>query len=319
MNLTFRSIVMTLTAIFAGTLIGKLGDEKSRKLALFIPFIGLLLADVILILLSFFLESSSYFYIISEAVFGLSGGYVTILSSSFAYGSHLAKVSGLERSKAMSVLEGAIGCGSGFYDTLCLYNLYANLGVIGFLSTSLIHRIGYFNAYLSMTFIHILCGVLILTMEDIKPRTEESESKKKKFLLRLSEKLFSWRKLFSNPENRKKLLILISGFSFSFFAFIGTINIIFYYLKHRFHWDLQLYSYLKAPQQLTSTLAVSFFCMQSNSLEFQIIFLFPFLKTKVKLSDPTLALLGLLSRFLGRIWLAISWNTASVYFCEFSI
>ncbi|KAE9551888.1 hypothetical protein FO519_004910 [Halicephalobus sp. NKZ332] len=106
------SIVMTLTAIFAGTLIGKFGDERSRKLALFIPFIGLFLADLVLIFLSFFLDSSSYFYILSEAVFGLTGGYVTILSSSFAYGSHLAKVSGFERSRAMSVLEGAIGCGS---------------------------------------------------------------------------------------------------------------------------------------------------------------------------------------------------------------
>uniref|UniRef100_A0AC35FI16 Uncharacterized protein n=1 Tax=Panagrolaimus sp. PS1159 TaxID=55785 RepID=A0AC35FI16_9BILA len=183
----------------------------------------------------------------------------------------------------MSVLEGAIGIGS----------------VIGFFCTSFIKSTSYLNAYFLMTGIHILCIIFVLSLNDIKPTKEILEEKKKGFLNRLGNKLTSWRSLFKIKETRKKLFILIFSFGLSFFSFIGTIHILFYYLKQRFHWDLKLYAYLKAPDQMLSTLAI--------------LFLFPFFKSK-GISDPALALLGLLSRCFGRLWLALSWNTESVYF-----
>lgn len=47
---------MTLVGTFATILIGKVGDEKSRKAALMIPFIGLILSDVTLLLQSYFIQ-----------------------------------------------------------------------------------------------------------------------------------------------------------------------------------------------------------------------------------------------------------------------
>uniref|UniRef100_A0AC34G022 Major facilitator superfamily (MFS) profile domain-containing protein n=1 Tax=Panagrolaimus sp. ES5 TaxID=591445 RepID=A0AC34G022_9BILA len=164
---------MTITGVFSTTLLGKIGDEKSRKLAMIVPLIGLLLADFVLLFLTWFSETSPYLYVLSETLFGLCGGYVTILSSSFAYGSHLAKVSGFHRSKAMSVLEGAIGIGS----------------VIGFFCTSFIKSTGYLNAYFVMTGIHILCIIFVLSLNDIKPTKEILEEKRKGFFNRLGNKL----------------------------------------------------------------------------------------------------------------------------------
>lgn len=47
---------MTISATLAATVIGKLGDERSRKLALVIPFVGLLVADASLMLQAYFVE-----------------------------------------------------------------------------------------------------------------------------------------------------------------------------------------------------------------------------------------------------------------------
>ena len=131
---------------------------------------------------------SPYLYVLSEIIFGLCGGYVTILSSSFAFGSHLAKTNGFNRSKAMAVLEGAIGIGSKplFWD---VSNLFAGFsGVIGFFSTSFIRSTGYLNAYLVMTGIHCLCIILVATLTDIRPSKDSRNERKKAFLSRLTYK-----------------------------------------------------------------------------------------------------------------------------------
>lgn len=47
---------MTLVGTFATILIGKIGDEQSRKVALMIPFAGLILSDVTLLLQSYFIQ-----------------------------------------------------------------------------------------------------------------------------------------------------------------------------------------------------------------------------------------------------------------------
>uniref|UniRef100_A0A914ELN3 Uncharacterized protein n=1 Tax=Acrobeloides nanus TaxID=290746 RepID=A0A914ELN3_9BILA len=83
---------------------------------------------------------------------------------------------------------------------------------------------------------------------------------------------------------------------------MGTTHILFYYLKQRFEWDMRFYAFLKAPLQICSTLAI--------------LFLYPYLKTK-SISDSTLAIIGLFSRCLGRFWLAIAWNSYSVFLLVF--
>uniref|UniRef100_A0A7E4VD26 MFS domain-containing protein n=1 Tax=Panagrellus redivivus TaxID=6233 RepID=A0A7E4VD26_PANRE len=280
------NIAMTLTAVFSATFLGKLGDEKSRKAALAIPLVGLLLADAVLIAMTAIPAMPAILYVLSETIFGLAGGYVSIMSSCFAFGSHLSKTQNVDRSKAMAVLEGAIGVG----------------GILGFLATTFIRKSEYLLAYALMAFVHVVCLILVLILTDIKPEPVESsistKTAKLPFATRIKDKFVAWIPLFDSNAPKNKIILLVSCFGCSFFAMIGSVQIIFYYLKHRFHWDLTLFSFLKAPHQFMSTATI--------------LFLFPYLKSSGT-SDTTLALIGLLSRFFGHLWLIFAWNTYSVY------
>ncbi|KAH7722845.1 Protein Y43F8A.5 [Aphelenchoides avenae] len=278
----FASILMTISASLAATVIGKLGDERSRKMALAVPFVGLLVADATLLLQVYFMETSSYWFLLSEAIFGCFGGYVAIFSSSFAYASAMAKNSGLERSKAIARLEGSVGVGS----------------ILGFFCTYAVPKFGYFAGFAFMTALHVVCLLCVVAfMQDIRP-SEDVVTAKKTNWEALGDKFTAWTVLFKDERRAARIVLLTSCFGLSFFAFMGTLHILFFYLKQRFSWDMEQYATLKAPDQMLSTLAI--------------LLVFPFLKSR-HISDAVLALIGLSSRCAGRLWLAVAWNTYSVY------
>ncbi|VBB31154.1 unnamed protein product [Acanthocheilonema viteae] len=93
-------------------------------------------------------------------------------------------------------------------------------------------------------------------------------------------------------------MALIVAFAISFFTFVGSTHISFYYLKFRFGWDATLYGFLKGPTQGFAMLNV--------------LFVYPLLRTH-NFTDRTLALIGLISRALGRLWLAVAWSTSSTF------
>ncbi|TKR87875.1 hypothetical protein L596_012208 [Steinernema carpocapsae] len=278
------SVAMSICGVVSSVMIGKLGDQKSRKVALLIPFFGLIMADLTLILQSYFEYLSPYWFILSELMFGLFGGYMTIFSSSFAYTSELKSRSGEERSNSMAYLEGAIGFGC----------------TIGLLLTSFLKTVGYFNVYLFFTVCHVLCVIYLFLLSDLKPvKRQGKEPEALTNRAAFAKKFLGWTVFLDKRNRTKRIVVLLLSFGLSFFAYIGTMHIIFFYLKHRFHWDARLYGFLKAPLQASTTLAA--------------LFLYPFLKAK-KVTDTSLAIIGLISRGLGRLWLCIVWDTHSVYF-----
>lgn len=56
------------------------------------------------------------------------------------------------------------------------------------------------------------------------------------------------------------------------------------------------------------------FCRQCV-IEFQTLFLYPWLRSR-HIADCSLTLVGIVSRLLGRLWIGIAWNTASVFLCK---
>ncbi|KIH50034.1 hypothetical protein ANCDUO_19890 [Ancylostoma duodenale] len=85
-------------------------------MSMLIPFTGLLLADGSLLLQAIFFEyvstpSTPYFFPLSELIFGCFGGYMAIISTSFAYITSIPGVTSKERSKSIARLEGALGVG----------------------------------------------------------------------------------------------------------------------------------------------------------------------------------------------------------------
>ncbi|KAK0414298.1 hypothetical protein QR680_007255 [Steinernema hermaphroditum] len=278
------SVVMSICGVFSSIMIGKLGDEKSRKVALLLPFFGLIMADLTLLLQSYFEYLSPYWFILSEFIFGMFGGYMTIFSSAFAYASELKSRSNEERSNSMAYLEGAIGFGC----------------TVGLLLTSFLKMVGYFNVYLFFTVCHVLCIIYLFLLSDLRPTrrdggTQDATSGK----ALIAKKFMSWTVLLQKRNRSTRIIVLLLSFVLSYFAYIGTMHIVFLYLKQRFHWDAKLYGFLNAPLQASTTLAA--------------LFLYPFLKSK-RMTDTSLALIGLVSRGLGRVWLSIAWNTSSVFF-----
>lgn len=54
----FSSVAICSIGIFTSAMVGRLGDTKSRKLALLIPFTGLLLEGISLVVQSYYMEVS---------------------------------------------------------------------------------------------------------------------------------------------------------------------------------------------------------------------------------------------------------------------
>ncbi|KAM3717412.1 Proton-coupled folate transporter [Dirofilaria immitis] len=269
--LLLSSVSICVLGLFTSALIGRLSDTKSRKAALLIPFSGLVLEGASLVVQSYYMELSVYWLVASEALFALFGGYMSIFSSCFAYATDSVRnYSPKCRSLIIAILEGAIGY-------LCSFSLK----LWGF--------VGLFTAFLV---IYIICLIAVFFLPSINSGTSiEIEYKKDVFG-------FDLIKLLWQQKRARAFIALIVAFAVSFFVFIGSTHISFYYLKFRFGWDAELYGFLKGPTQGLATL--------------NILFIYPILRT-YNFTDRTLSLIGVLSRALGRLWLAVTWSTPSTF------
>ncbi|VDK42236.1 unnamed protein product [Anisakis simplex] len=285
---SFSSVVMCVIGGVSSALLGRLGDAKSRKMALLVPFAGLILADCTLILQSYFSYLSAYWLILSEGMFALCGGYMSIISCCFAYASDAVSNSpSRSRSKTIAILEGFLGLG----------------GTIGFLCTPLLKVVGFTTVFTAFSFLHCFCILCFFLLPDIKHQTEDG--------LPRPERTFCGCKTFNSlrrSRQKSHLPVLVFSFAVSFLAFIGecidvcgSIHILFYYLKYRFNWDATLYGLLKGPLQAVSTVAT--------------LFLYPWLRSR-RIADCSLVIAGIISRLMGRLWIAVAWNTHSVFLCE---
>lgn len=101
-----------------------------------------------------------------------------------------------------------------------------------------------------------------------------------------------------SPIVKKNLKVLYFTFAVSYFTFIGSTRILYFYLKHKFFWTNEPFGYLKALNQGATTV----FAM----------FVYPFLKNQ-GIHDVNLALFGLITRSFGRAWYALAWNDVAVF------
>ncbi|CAG9533052.1 unnamed protein product [Cercopithifilaria johnstoni] len=273
--LLLSNVAICSIGIFTSAMIGRLGDTKSRKAALLIPFSGLVFEGISLVVQSYYMELSVYWLVGSEALFAAFGGYMSIFSAFFAYATDsMCTYPPKCRSLIIAVLEGAIGFG----------------GTIGYLFTFLLKFWGFVGFFTAFLIIYIICFVAVFFLPSIN-RSTETAYKKDMFGFDLVKFLWQQKRIGT-------FIALIIAFAVSFFTFIGSTHILFYYLKYRFGWDAALYGFLKGPTQGLAVLNV--------------MFVYPLLRTH-NFTDRTLALIGLISRALGRLWLAIAWNTPSTF------
>ncbi|KAL6740995.1 hypothetical protein Aduo_014294 [Ancylostoma duodenale] len=268
------SICICTAGILTSRLIGAISDKRSRKMSMLIPFTGLLLADGSLLLQAIFFDSTPYFFPLSELIFGCFGGYMAIISTSFAYITSIPGVTSKERSKSIARLEGALGVG----------------GIMGFLISSQLRAITYVNTFLFFIFVHVFCFCYIAQMRSYDSAANRKDSADFKAVSSL---------ITSRGRHCDfRLLICYVAFGASFLALFGSSHILFFYLKQRFYWDAEYYGYLRALTQFSSTVMA--------------LFVYPLCKS-YGVRDASLVLIGLVARGIGRVWLAAAWNGPSVF------
>ncbi|VDP12123.1 unnamed protein product [Onchocerca flexuosa] len=351
--LLLSGVAICSLGLFTSALIGRFSDTKSRKAALLIPFSGLILEGASLVAQSYYMEVSNplnfsnginlsslfqlsvYWLVGSEALFAAFGGYMSIFSSFFAYATDsMHNYPPKCRSLVIAVLEGVIGFG----------------GTVGYLCLVLLKFWGFVGLFTAFLIIYIICFLAVFFLPSINSRstaesrsTTEIEYKRDMFgfdlvvssfhfariapvysdiiemtKMILSGFVYKCNKIREKRDNNyflnilQKLLwqqkrigtfiALIVAFAVSFFTFIGSTHISLYYLKFRFGWDAALYGFLKGPTQGFATLNV--------------LFIYPLLRTH-NFTDRTLSLIGVISRALGRLWLAVTWSTSSTFLLMF--
>ncbi|VDM58552.1 unnamed protein product, partial [Angiostrongylus costaricensis] len=261
------SICMCVAGMASSSFIGSVGDKRSRKLSMLVPFIGIILADITLLLQAIFFESSPYWFPFSELVFGCFGGYMTILSTSFAYITSIPRVKDSEKSKSVARLEGTLGVGS----------------IVGFLISSQLDIINYVNMFVMFIVVHIICFCYIAQMN------EPMNSHKDRGDLHVKNRELAV------PYFIQLIPSLIVS---SYLVFLGSSQILFFYLKQRFYWDAEMYSYLRALTRIFSSIMA--------------LFIYPLCKS-YGVRDVVLVVIGLVARGLGRVWYAVAWSNISVF------
>uniref|UniRef100_A0A0K0DEP7 MFS domain-containing protein n=1 Tax=Angiostrongylus cantonensis TaxID=6313 RepID=A0A0K0DEP7_ANGCA len=251
--------------------IGSVGDKRSRKLSMLMPFIGIILADITLLLQAIFFESSPYWFPFSEFVFGSFGGYMGVLSTSFAYITSIPRVKDSEKSKNVARLEGTLGVGS----------------IVGFLISSQLDIINYVNVFVMFIVVHTICFCYIAQMN------EPMNSHKDRGDLQVIPSV-----IMCGRNANFQIILCFIAFGVSYLVFLGSSQILFFYLKQRFYWDAEMYSYLRALTQTCSSIMA--------------LFVYPLCKS-YGVRDVVLVVIGLVARGLGRVWYAVVWNNVSVF------
>lgn len=86
----YSSLVYTFPAILSTTVYGSWSDRFSRKKPLYLPIVGTILSVAIYLLCAIFMEGSVAYLLIASLIYGLSGGWVTLLMASFSYMSQIS-------------------------------------------------------------------------------------------------------------------------------------------------------------------------------------------------------------------------------------
>uniref|UniRef100_A0AC35TKG2 MFS domain-containing protein n=1 Tax=Rhabditophanes sp. KR3021 TaxID=114890 RepID=A0AC35TKG2_9BILA len=286
----YAGVIFSGLAIFSSIGIGKLSDDFSRKYALIVPFVGLIFSDLFLIKLSGDMNAHNQsLFIVSEIVFGIFGGYMSIFACAFSYVSQATEFDLNKRSKYISYLEGSIGLGS----------------ALGFLAGTYFDKIdyNYMHVYMIILGMHFIGMFLLTFVKDMVPEEDRFNTTSilnETFVERIHERFTGWKSTFWDEDNKfnKTLLYLSIAFGLSFLALMGSSRIMFFYFKHKFEWDTIEYSRFKFPMQIVAT----FFALC----------VYPVLKN-TDIKDSTLALVGLVARAFGRILLAIAWDDKVIY------
>ncbi|KJH48517.1 hypothetical protein DICVIV_05367 [Dictyocaulus viviparus] len=263
-------------------------DLWSVKKPLLIPFFGLIICTSNYIIQTVNMNASIYLLLISDAVFGICGGYIAVLVTTLSYG--VKKTSTSRRSIRIAGFEGAIGLG----------------GTVGYaLSGTVRELLGYSYTFLLMLILQILglLYIMIFAKEYGQPQNTDKEFVDGGYVSTLFRKclmaLSHYRQLLTDSRQFLAILRLnFLAFGVELFIFGGLMDIQYSYLRYKLGWGDKQYGWFSGLHFGVSTLAVSV--------------LYPFLYLR-GFTDGTLGCVGLVTKIISLIMFAFLSSTPIAY------
>ncbi|KAI6199063.1 Transporter, major facilitator family protein [Aphelenchoides besseyi] len=282
------SLCLFIPSMFSAALLGSLCDSWSFKIPMLIPLIGVVISSVNYVVQAAMMSWNPYLLVISDVIFGLCGGYISITSTIFSYSMRTTEYA--NRSERIAALEGAIGVGS----------------ALGSVASGLIRSaFGYVTAFALVTVLNTLTLLYVLAFaREIRPEIAESEetngSSKLSNVARGVVRRFRdvWYVLSADrdPLLRRLTILTFVALSVELFSFSGVSDILFSFLRGRLGWTDKQYG-------LFNGLSNGLGCVN-------ILFVYPALRKMLHFANSSLAMFGMTTKitFLMMLILArVDW------------
>ncbi|EYB98751.1 hypothetical protein Y032_0128g1426 [Ancylostoma ceylanicum] len=281
------SIVLVLPSLFSTLALGAAADLWSIKVPLLIPFVGLILCTANYVIQTAYMSLSVYLLLISDAVFGICGGYISVISTTLSYGVKTTSTS--RRSIRIAGIEGAIGLG----------------GTIGYaISGTVREALGYSYTFLLMMVLQVIAFFYILLLaKDPEIASSEADDDRRGLISRVvreSTAAFAdyWQLL--TTERRFSFLLGLNLFALAveLLIFAGLMDIQYSYLRYKLGWGDKQYGWFSGLQYGVTTATV--------------LIVYPFLYIR-GFTDGLLGCLGLTAKTIALLMLAFVSNSAMAY------
>uniref|UniRef100_A0A914VXA6 Solute carrier family 46 member 3 n=1 Tax=Plectus sambesii TaxID=2011161 RepID=A0A914VXA6_9BILA len=267
----YSSIVLTVPSIFTAFLLGSVSDTYSRKIPLMIPFVGLILGDVVYLVQTTFMSIDARWLLLSDACFGLCGGYTAIIGTMFAYG--VRQTWDENRSLRIAALEGSIGLG----------------GTIGFAVSGVLRNAwGYTNVFLFSTCFHFISFFYLLLRTEEFSSDVPTESVGRTTTMHLRD-IFAVVIKKRDGKATLCLQLILFAFAVEYLSFAGVLDVQYSFFRYKLGWDDLKFGWFSGLGYGLSTAAV--------------LIIYPILKQRSS-SDAFLAGFGLCCKVVSLVVLA---------------
>ncbi|CAI4228422.1 unnamed protein product [Auanema sp. JU1783] len=282
----FPSLISTL-------FLGVVSDYWSIKIPLIIPFVGLILGTVNYIFQTIYIHSNIHWLLISDAIFGICGGYISIISTTMSYG---VKTTGKNaRSYRIAGMEGAIGLG----------------GTIGYaLSGTIRQAFGYDYTFLVILILQLigLIYIIVLARDHIdssehrrltSSSTATNPSRCSLFFSQVYTVIQSFYEVLAVPrETRKFIWLNLLALGLELLIFSGLSDIQFSYFRFKLAWTDKEYGWFSG--------------LSFGLTTFTVLTIYPLCRSR-GVSDGQLGVFGIFFKILSLIVLAFLQNAFMAY------
>jgi MFS family permease len=287
--------ILYLTAIISSFIAGSYGDSFGRIAPLLWPSFGSLISQLILITISFNIDSNintfNVFLLFCAFISGISGGSSSLMTNAFGFISDITQEN--ERTIRIVALETSIFFGGFVGYSLTAFLLKSFITYRYLISFSLI-----FTIHLFILFYIIL---RLRHFNDNQSLSSVQNSFQLKKLYSMLSDVFKTVFKKRNSNNRKLILLLMVCFVLTSYGVVVQTSLLFLYVRNRpLVWDSSLYAYFSGIKFGVSGLALCLLPL----IQF---YYFP------NICDTFIAIIGLFSRTCGLIMIGFANNTILMF------